>query len=138
MNISRNKQHFIIMTVIYDELNDFEYGEVKTPREASSLIAELCGCPYEEVPKYIIDTVNISLSKYGIIKKEFLPKLNSWTWERIPVLTRSILIMSYTHYYFVEKIDKRIVIDIAVELSKTYLDEKQTKFINAILDEVLK
>ena len=43
----------------------------------------------------------------------------------------------YAHFYYVEKIDKRIVINTAVELAKKYIEEKQAKFINAILDEVL-
>ena len=45
--------------------------------------------------------------------------------------------MSYAHFYYVEKVDKRIVIDIAVNLAKKYIDDNQAKFINAILDKVL-
>lgn len=138
MKLSRNQQHFIIMTVIYNELNDFENSESKDHRSASFLMSELCECPIEEVPLYIKDSVGHSLSKYGQIKEAFLPKLNSWKWERIPLLTRSVLIMSYAHFYFVEKIDKKVVINIAINLAKKYIDEKQAKFINAILDEVLK
>ena len=39
---------------------------------------------------------------------------------------------------YVEKIDKSIVINVAVDLAKKYIEEKQAKFVNAILDEVLK
>ncbi|MBQ6731270.1 MAG: hypothetical protein IJR08_05125, partial [Bacilli bacterium] len=39
--------------------------------------------------------------------------------------------------YYVEKIDKRIVINVAVDFAKKYIEEKQAKFVNAILDEVL-
>ena len=46
--------------------------------------------------------------------------------------------MSYAHFYYVENIDKSIVINVAVDLAKKYIEEKQAKFINAILDEVLK
>lgn len=45
--------------------------------------------------------------------------------------------MSYTHFKYIETIDKAIVIDVAVKLAKEYIEEKQAKFINAILDEVL-
>ena len=41
-------------------------------------------------------------------------------------------------YYYVEKVDKRIVINIAVELAKKYVEEKQAKFVNGILNGVLK
>ena len=48
--------------------------------------------------------------------------------------------MSYTHFYYVEKgkVDKKVVINTAVELAKKYVEEKQAKFINAILEKVLK
>ena len=42
--------------------------------------------------------------------------------------------MSYTHYHYIEKVDKKIVINIAVTLAKKYIDDKQAKFINGILD----
>ena len=42
--------------------------------------------------------------------------------------------MSYTHYKFIEKVDKKVVINVAVDLAKKYIDDKQAKFINGILD----
>ena len=44
--------------------------------------------------------------------------------------------MSYAHSK-IEEVDKRIIINIAVELAKKYIEPKQAKFINGILDEVL-
>ena len=44
--------------------------------------------------------------------------LNRWKWSRLPLLSQAILLMSYAHFYYVEKVDKRIVINIAVELAK--------------------
>ena len=137
MSINRNQQHYIVMTVIYDELNDFIAGGGKTFRDARDLTSELCEIPYEEVDDYIKSTVTYSLQKYGEAIGKFEPHLNKWKWERIPLLTQAILLMSYAHFYYVEKVDKRIVINIAVELAKKYIDPKQSKFINAILNEVL-
>ena len=69
----------------------------------------------------------------------YIPHLRNWKWERLPLLTQAILLMSYAHYYYIEKVDKKIVINVAVDLAKKYIDDKQAKFINAILDsEVLK
>ena len=134
MEISRNQQHYIIMTVIYNELTDFTFGEQKINRDARDLIAGLCGCDFEDVDKYIVDTVMTSLQKYGEIRNAYLPYLRNWTWERLPLLTQAILLMSYTHFYFIEKVDKSIIINIAVTLAKKYIDDKQAKFINGILD----
>lgn len=138
MAISRNQEQYIIMTVIYDELTDFVHGDGKVFRDARGLVSELAEMPYEEVSDYVKSMIAQSLNNYGEIVKAMTPKLKNWKWERLPLLTQSVLIMSYAHFYYVEKIDKRIVINTAVELAKKYIDDKQAKFINAILDGVLK
>ena len=138
MIINRNQQHYIIMTVIYNELSDFAMNGGKVFRDARDLTSELCEVPYEEVDDFIKRSIACSLQNYGEIVKAFTPFLKNWTWDRIPLLTRAILVMSYAHFYYVEKVEKKIVINTAVNLAKKYLEEKQAKFINAILDGVLK
>lgn len=137
MEMNRNQQHFIIMTVIYDELNDYFIGGGKSFRDARELTSELCECSFEEVDPYIQNSIAQTLNNYGAIRDAFIPFLKNWKWERLPLLTQAILLMSYAHFYYVEKVDKKIVINIAVTLAKKYIDEKQAKFINAILDGVL-
>lgn len=134
MEISRNQQHYIIMVAIYNELTDFTFGDKQVNRSAEEVISSLCECNIKDVPSYIIDTVMVSLSKYGEIKTAYVPYLKNWKWERLPLLTQAILLMSYSHFYFIEKVDKIVVINAAVELAKKYIDDKQAKFINAILD----
>ena len=137
MAINRNQQHYIIMTVIYDELNDYLIGGGKTFRDARELTSELCEVPYEEVDPFIKQVIAETLNNYGNIVKAYEPHLKNWKWDRLPLLTQAILLMSYTHFYYVEKTDKKIVINVAVNLAKKYIDPKQAKFINAILDKVL-
>ena len=139
MALSRNQQNYLIMTVIYMELNDFNYGDKSNPRTAKEIILELLK-DYNEtvIPPFIEDMVNVSLLHYGEAVELFSTHLKDWKWERIPLLTQAILLMSYTHFKYIEKIDKAIVIDVAVRLTKEYVEEKQAKFVNAILDEVLK
>ena len=135
MPVSRNQSHHIVMTVIYNELVDFNYGDNSFVRDAKEMLVELCGQEYEEIEPYIKNTVMCSLQKYGEIVDAYVPYLKNWKWERLPLLTQSILLMSYAHYYYVEKVDKKIIINIAVDLAKKYIDDKQAKFINAILDK---
>jgi len=134
--ISRNQENFIIMTVIYDELNDYVAGQ-NNFRDVNEIILEITEIPFKEHSVYVQNSIASVLSHYGEIVSAFQPHLRNWVWERLPLLTRAVLLMSYAHFYYVEKIDKRIVINVAVELAKKYIEEKQAKFINAILDEVL-
>lgn len=140
MPISRNQQNYIIMSVIYIELNDFNYGDKALSRSAKEMMYEMVK-EYDdnltEIPPFIEDMVNASLLNYGEAKAKFSLHLKDWKWERLPLLTQAILLMSYTHFYTIEKIEKAIIIDVAVNLAKEYIEEKQARFINAILDETL-
>ena len=140
--ISRNQENFIIMTVIYDVMADqtttrvtFEDGI----RNVDDIIVGMTdeGLSLKEHSNYVQNVISSTLNNYGSIISAFEPHLRNWKWDRLPLLTRAVLLTSYAHFYYVEKIDKRIVINTAVELAKKYIEEKQAKFINAILDEVL-
>ena len=137
--ISRNQSHYIIMSAIYIELADFNFAKDETTRNAEEVIKDLIE-EGEEIPLFILDSVNLSLLHYGEAVNAITPYLTNWKWERIPLLSQAILLMSYTHFYYVEKdhIDKKVVINTAVELAKKYVEEKQAKFINAVLEKVLK
>ena len=135
--ISRNQENFIIMTVIYDELADFTAGKDQPFRDVNDIILQITDIPLMEHSHYVQNMIASVLNHYGEIVTAFQPKLRDWKWERLPLLTQAVLLMSYAHFNFVEKIDKRIVINVAVDLAKKYIEEKQAKFINAILDEVL-
>ena len=135
--ISRNQENFIIMTVIYDEIADQTAGQ--SFRDVDEIISEITEnpIPFKEHSHYVQNMISSVLNHYGEIINAFTPHLRNWKWERLPLLSQSVLLMSYAHFYYVEKIDKRIVINTAVELAKKYIEEKQARFINAILDEVL-
>ena len=134
--LSRNQENFIIMTVIYDELTDFTAGN-QAFRDVNEIILEITDIPLNEHSHYVQNMIANVLLHYGEIVSAFQPHLRDWVWDRLPLLTRAVLLMSYAHFYYVEKINKKIVINVAIELAKKYIEEKQAKFINAILDEVL-
>ena len=76
MALTRQQEHFVVMTVIYNELSDFTLGDGKEFRDARELISSLCECPYSEVSDYVKKTVAYALNNYGAIKDVFIPKLN--------------------------------------------------------------
>lgn len=137
MAISRNQEHFIVMTVIYDELTDFVMSGGKTFRDVSTLVEGISGVPLSEQSVYVQQTLAYALNHYGEIVQVFEPCLRDWSWSRLPLLTQSVLLMSYVHSK-VEDVDKSVIISVAVNLAKKYIEPKQAKFVNGILDEVLK
>lgn len=134
---TRNEQHVVIMTAIYNKLLDMNYPFNDYSRSLEEILTSLTKKDFKSLDPYIINTLIYSFQHYGDIVSSIIPFLNGWEWRRLPLLSQAILVMSVAHYN-VEKISKAIVISIAVSLGKTYLDANQYRFINAVLDEVIK
>lgn len=58
---------------------------------------------------------------------------DDWTWVRIPPLTRSIILCASAELW---TIDKKIIINEYIEISKDYIPDETYKFINKILDKI--
>lgn len=92
---------------------------------------------YENVDEDIYSVIKYAINNYQDIKSKIESLLsNNWTWDRILIIDKAILIESYSEFQ-VLKIDRKIVIDQAIVTAKNYSDEKSYKFINSILDKLL-
>ncbi|MBE3594629.1 MAG: transcription antitermination factor NusB [Candidatus Carbobacillus altaicus] len=64
--------------------------------------------------------------------------LVGWEWDRLPAVDRAILRIALFELLYVPEVPKKVVIDEAVELAKTYSDERARIFINGVLASVVK
>lgn len=131
--LSRNQEHELIMTCIYDALTYSNMGEEFSVEEILCSVFEV---NYDEISFFVKEIVIKSLSHVNEIKKVFQENMPKWSFDRLNLVEQSILLMSYTHRRY-ENSEKSIVIDIAVKLAKKFLDKDDYKFVNAILDKVL-
>ena len=132
--ISRNQEHELIMISIYDALIYAEMNEVFSLEDVLEGVYML---PYDEIPFFSKEVVIKALANVNDIKAIFQVNMPKWNFDRINALERAILLMSYSHMKYIGKTDKKVIIDVAVRLSKKYLDKDDYKFVNAILDKVL-
>ena len=131
--LSRNEEHELIMTCIYDALL---YSNMDKEFSVEEIMTSVFGVEYDEISFFVKKMVIKSLSHINEIKKAFQDRMPKWNFDRLNLLEQAILIMSYTHRQ-TQDTDKRIIINIAVKLAKTYLDKDDYKFVNGILDKVL-
>lgn len=134
MSISRIKEHELIMVSIYDALIYVSMGEEFSVEEILEGVYET---EYYEVPLFSKEIVIKTLSHLNEIIEAFQKNMPKWKFSRLNTLEQSILLMSYTHFKIVGNVDRKVVIDTAVRLSKKYLDESDYKFVNAVLDNTL-
>jgi len=131
--LSRNEEHELIMTCIYDALVYSNMGKEFSVEEIMCSVFEV---EYDEISFFVKEMVIKSLSHVNEIKNIFQEKMPKWSFDRLNLVEQAILIMSYTHRQ-IENSDKSIIINIAIKLAKKFLDKDDYKFVNGILDKVL-
>ena len=131
--LSRNQEHELIMTCIYDALL---YADMDQEFSVEAIMTSVFEVDYDEISFFAKEIVIKSLAHINGIKNIFQEKMPKWKFDRLNLVEQAILIMSYTHKQ-TQNVDKSIVINVAVKLAKKYLEKDDYKFVNGILDKVL-
>lgn len=96
----------------------------------------------EEIKPLYNDDVNRVIATFFLRKKEIIFEISKhlkqgWTLDRINYVDLAILIEAVCEFISL-KIDKKVVIDQAIITAKKYSESNSYKFINSILDKILK
>jgi N utilization substance protein B len=79
----------------------------------------------------------------GICEKETLliekieESLTNWKLNRISKINMAILKIAVYEIYFIEDIPEKVSVNEAIELAKTYSDEKSPSFINGAIGNII-
>lgn len=61
--------------------------------------------------------------------------LQNWSLERLPKVERTILRMAVFELEYMDDAPSRVVLNEAIELSKTFGDDKSSRFVNGVLSK---
>ena len=125
---NRSELREIIMKVLYQV---FILNESGIEFNVESLIKE----QLEVENDFVYDAVNTVISEKENIYSLANNYLESWPMDRLNKVDQAILALGIYELKYTET-PPIVAINEAVELSKKYSDEKVTKMINAVLDEV--
>jgi len=132
---SRNALQKVAMSAIYDALT---YRNMGLDVNVEEIVSSLCDLPYEECDYFVKATLIMVLKHLDAAIAAYNAKMRRWTFDRLNRVEQAILLLSYVHFFYVEPgVDKGIVIDVAIKLSKEFLEDNDYKFVNAIPDNVL-
>ena len=62
-------------------------------------------------------------------------KLENWTLSRLPKIERTVLRLAVYELLFEQETPNKVVMNEAIELCKTFGDEKSSKFVNGVLSK---
>ncbi len=64
--------------------------------------------------------------------------LINWKFNRLAVIVKQILRLAICEILVLKESPPEVIINEAIELTRIYMDEESTKFVNGVLDECLK
>lgn len=100
--------------------------------------------PVEEAISYItegpIDSfyemlVKGTREKQEAIDKVLIEKLENWSLDRLPKIERTVLRLAVFELLYNEDVPHKVAVNEAIELCKTFGDEKSGRFVNGVLSK---
>ncbi len=82
--------------------------------------------------KLLVEGTN---SKQDEIDGKLKGHLANWSLERLPKVERTILRMAVFELEYMNDAPSRVVLNEAIELSKTFGDDKSSRFVNGVLSK---
>lgn len=131
---SRNKQNELSFSIIYSFI---VLQEMNEKIDIQSLISSACEMEYDEVDIYIKEVVLKCIKQYEELRKIIEANLIKWRYERVSTINKAILMYGLTNGLYMNSIEKKVIIDVAVTLSKKFGEDGDYKFINALLDKTI-
>lgn len=132
---TRNQMQKLAMTAIYDALT---YRSMGLDIDVHGIVSALCELPYEECDYFVKASLVMAIKYLDEAVSRFNAKMRGWTFDRLNRVEQAILLLAYVHFFYVDpSVDKGVVIDVAVKQAKSFLEDKDYRFVNAILDNVL-
>ena len=85
--------------------------------------------------EFALTLCNGVLEKLSELDKAISTQIKEWDYDRIGSIEKAVLRLG-TYEILYEKVDKAVVINEAIEISKEFGNEQSPKFINGVLDNV--
>lgn len=88
--------------------------------------------------EFALTLVQAALENQAKVDKVITANLEKWKLGRLPVVVRNILRLAVTEMLFVKQNPSAVVINEAIELTRSYMDEESVKIVNSVLDKCSK
>lgn len=92
----------------------------------------------EEKHKYAVDLLHTVIDKEEYLMEIIAPKLKNWDPERIAIIDMLLLKMGVSEFLYFPTIPTKVTINEYIEIAKDYSTEESGRFINAVLDNILR
>jgi len=132
--LSRNQEQEKVMFILYQALF---YHRMGKDFDIINIIEDVMEESYDETSLFVKEVTIKVLKNFNEIRAIIEPNCRTWKYERINLIVIAILYLGIGEYKYIGDVDRGVIIDVCVRLCKKYADEKDYRFVNALLDNVL-
>ncbi len=128
--MNRRKEREYILKILYA----LEYNPIPWADEIS-LVEDSYG---ETATPFAEKMISTYIEKMDILDEEIKGKLINWDFNRVAVMDVILMRMALCEFLCFEDIPPEVTINEIIEISKKYSTPRSGRFINGILDSILK
>ena len=92
----------------------------------------------ESVSEFAADIIRTATEHKEELDRLIKSQLHNWDFERVGIIDKLLLRMALTELIYFIDVPAEVTLNEVIEISKTYSTERSGKFINGILDAILK
>ncbi|MEO8503211.1 MAG: transcription antitermination factor NusB [Acidobacteriota bacterium] len=119
--------------------SNFDLGEfLADPKAKAAADAESRGRRVKDAFEYAQDLVRGTVEHRVEIDELIRQQADNWRLERMPAVDRNILRLAVFEMLYEIEVPKLVVVDEAIELAKKYGSEHSGRFVNGLLDGLIK
>ncbi|MHB2153238.1 transcription antitermination factor NusB [Calditrichota bacterium GD2] len=130
--MSRRKERELVFKVLFAH----EFNPIPLSEQLEFLAEDLEN--KKRITPYVRKLASLCIEKKDEFDGRIKPKLINWDFDRVAVTDRILLRMALAEFLYFEDIPPEVTIDEMIELGKKYGAPKSGRFINGILDAILK
>ncbi|NOX88861.1 MAG: transcription antitermination factor NusB [Calditrichaeota bacterium] len=130
--MSRRKEREIVLKVLFAQ----EYNPIPYTQQLDFILSE--DDDIEAVTPFVKKMIEKCLELHEELDERIKTKLINWDFNRVATMDRILLRMALVEFMCFEDIPPEVTIDEMIEIGKKYSTSNSGKFINGILDALLK
>lgn len=114
------------------------YAHEFNPEPVSVIIERLGEGKKELATDFAVSITKSCIEKKEALDQEIKTKLQNWDFQRVAIIDKILLRMAIVEFLCFEEIPPEVTLNEIIEIGKNYSTERSGKFINGVLDAVLK
>ncbi len=130
--MTRRKERELVLKVLFAQ----EFNPIPFDEQLKYLLEDEKNG--KTISPFVEQVIKHYLEHRDELDKRIKAKLINWDFNRVAIIDRVLLRMAMVEFMFFEDIPPEVTIDEMIEIGKKYSTPKTGKFINGLLDALLK